>query len=53
MKYVGGLLLLAYAAVTFLGVEPFTQEERGVVPSDVRHGPGGLLLWHSGYRGGK
>ncbi len=53
MKYVGGLVLLLYSGVMLLGYEPFTQEEREVVPKGARHGPGGLLLWHSGYRGGK
>lgn len=53
MKYVGGLILLAYAALAVSGWEPFTQEERGVVPGDVRRAPGGILHWHSGFMGGK
>jgi hypothetical protein len=53
MKYLGGLIALAFAAVTFLGVEPFTATERGKVPSDARRGAGGIWLWHSGIRGGK
>ena len=53
MKYFGGLILLAYAAISFLGYEPFGSEERGKLPPDARRGPGGVLIWHSGYRGGK
>jgi len=53
MKYVGGLILLAYAAIAFTGWEPFATEERGAVPNDVRRAPGGILHWHSGFMGGK
>lgn len=53
MKFFGGLVVLAYAAMTFSGWEPFTTEERGKVPDDVRRGPGGVLLWTSGFQGGK
>ena len=53
MKYFGGVILLAYAAVSFLGWEPFTTEERGALPADARRGPGGTLIWFTGFRGGK
>jgi hypothetical protein len=53
MKYFGGLVVLLYAVMAFSGWEPFTTEERGRVPDDVRRGPGGVLLWTSGFQGGK
>lgn len=53
MKYVGGAILVLYAVVAFTGYEPFTTEERGAVPTDVRRAPGGLMLWHGGFMGGK
>ncbi len=44
MKYFGGLVVLLYGAVAFSGWEPFTNEERGKVPTDVRRsGPNGVL----------
>lgn len=53
MKIFGGLVVLAYAAMTLSGWEPFTTEEKGSVPDDVRHAPGGVLHWTSGFQGGK
>jgi hypothetical protein len=54
MKYFGGLVVLAYAAVAFSGWEPFTNEERGkVAPGDVRRGPNGVFIWTGGFHGGK
>lgn len=53
MKYFGGLVLLGWAALTFTGYEPFAGHERGTVPADVRRSPGGILMWHSGFHGGK
>lgn len=53
MKYLGGLLLLLYAAVAGLGYEPFTQQEKGPLPAKARGGRGALFLWHGGYHGGK
>jgi hypothetical protein len=53
MRLFGGLVVLAYAAMALTGWEPFTTEERGKVPDDVRRGPGGVLLWTSGFQGGK
>lgn len=53
MKYFGGLVVAAYAAMTFAGWEPFSSTERGKLPPDAKRGPGGVLIWHSGFRGGK
>jgi hypothetical protein len=53
MKFFGGLVVLAYAAMALSGWEPFTTEERGELPDGVRHAPGGVLLWTSGFQGGK
>lgn len=53
IKYFGALIVLGYAAMTYAGYEPFTTEERGKLPQDARRGPGGVLIWHSGFRGGK
>jgi hypothetical protein len=53
MKYFGGILLVLYAGVHALGLDRFPDEERGTVPANVRRGPGGLLLWHTGFMGGK
>ncbi|MGA9522677.1 MAG: hypothetical protein WBV82_14515 [Myxococcaceae bacterium] len=52
-KYFGALVLIAWGAMTWFGYEPFTRQERGTVPAESRRGPGGVLLWHSGFRGGK
>ncbi len=53
MKYFGGLLVLAYAALHSLGYDRFPDDERGDVPESVRMGPGGVLSWHDGFMGGK
>ncbi|GMU61876.1 MAG: hypothetical protein IT380_25370 [Myxococcales bacterium] len=53
MKYLGGLLVLAYAALHATGNDRFPDEERGEVPASVRTAPGGILMWHSGFMGGK
>lgn len=53
MKWFGGLVLLLYSGLAFSGWSPFTDEERGQVPANVRRGPGGVLLWTGGYMGGK
>ncbi len=53
MKWFGGVVLLAYVALTMSGWSPFTKEERDRVPGNVRRGPGGVLLWTGGYMGGK
>ncbi|MDQ3262880.1 MAG: hypothetical protein M3Y59_04360 [Myxococcota bacterium] len=53
MKYAGALIVLAYLAQALTGYEPFSSEARGRVPEEYRSRPGTLLLWHSGYQGGK
>ena len=53
MKYLGGFLLLAYAALHAAGWDTLAQDERGAVPESVRHAPGGVLSWHDGFMGGK
>lgn len=53
MRYFGAIVVLAYAAISFTGFEPFSRDQRGPLPPDARRGPGGVLLWHSGFRGGK
>ncbi|MFB1479493.1 hypothetical protein [Corallococcus sp. RDP092CA] len=53
MRYLGGLVLVAYAWATYTGWAPFSDEERGKVTGDVRRGPGGVLLWTGGFMGGK
>ncbi|MBX5482254.1 MAG: hypothetical protein IRZ16_10525 [Myxococcaceae bacterium] len=53
VKYVGGAIVLLYAAMNLWGYEPFASSERGRVPADARRGPGGVLIWHSGFLGGK
>ncbi len=53
MKYFGGILLLLYAGMTAMGWDRAPDDERGEVPASVRMAPGGLLLWHSGFMGGK
>ena len=53
MKYIGGLMVLAYTAISVLGVGRLPDDDRGTLPPNVRSAPGGLLLWHSGFMGGK
>ncbi len=53
MKYLGAVILLLYMVIAFSGCEPFTTTQRGAVPSDVRRGPGGVMLWRTGFMGGK
>lgn len=53
MKYIGGLLVLAYAALHVLRLDRFPDEERGDLPQSVRLAPGGVLMWHDGFMGGK
>jgi hypothetical protein len=53
MKFIGGLIVLLYAWVAFSGWEPFTREERGQVPGDVRSNPRGVRYWTGGFMGGK
>jgi hypothetical protein len=53
MKYAGGVFLVLYAAMQTFGWGRFPDDERGKLPPNVRSAPGGLLLWHSGFMGGK
>ncbi len=53
MKYFGGLCLLLYAGVHTLRLDRLPDEERGELPASVRTAPGGILLWHDGFMGGK
>ena len=53
MKVLGGIILLGWGLVTATGYEPFTTEERGEVPQNIRAAPGGIMLWTSSFAGGK
>lgn len=53
MKYIGGLLVLAYAALHALKLDRVPDEDRGDLPASVRTAPGGILSWHDGFMGGK
>lgn len=53
MRYVGGVLLMLYAALHVSNCDRLPDEERGDVPANVRTAPGGILLWHTGFMGGK
>jgi len=53
MKYAGALIVLAYLGQALTGYEPFSSEQRGTVPQEYRSRPGSLMLWHTGYHGGK
>jgi hypothetical protein len=50
MKFIGGIIVLLYAAMAFSGCEPFGGGERG--KADVR-GSGGARYWTGGFMGGK
>jgi hypothetical protein len=52
-KYLGGILVLAYAALHAFGADRFPDDERGELPTSVRSSPGGVLSWHDGFMGGK
>lgn len=53
MKYLGGILLLAYAGLHVTHNDRLPDEERGELPASVRTAPGGILSWHDGFMGGK
>lgn len=54
MKFVGAALLLGYGAMLWMDVDPFSADERGRVSTGtMRRGPGGTLLWYTGFSGGK
>lgn len=53
MKYFGGVVLLLYAMAQATGWSLSSDDDRGEVPESVRHAPGGILLWTTGFMGGK
>jgi hypothetical protein len=53
MKYLGGVLVLAYAALHVLQLDRFPGDDRGTLPPSVRTAPNGILSWHDGFMGGK
>lgn len=53
MKYFGGVLVLAYAALHVLHMDRLPGDDRGELPPSVRSAPGGILSWHDGFMGGK
>jgi hypothetical protein len=54
MRYMGGVIVLLYAAMAFSGWEPFTREERGQVAArGGTSGGSGARFWTGGYMGGK
>jgi hypothetical protein len=53
MKYLGGILVLAYAAAHVFHMDVSPDEERGDLPASVRTAPGGIMTWHDGFMGGK
>lgn len=53
MNYWGGILVLLYAGLHVFGYDRLPDEERGSVPAQARSAAGGILLWHTGFMGGK
>lgn len=53
MKYLGGLLVLAYAALHATGADRFPDDDRGDLPPTIAHTAMGILGWHTGFMGGK
>jgi len=53
MKYLGGILLVLWAAAHAFGADRFPDDDRGVVPNQVRGTPGGIFMWRDGFMGGK
>lgn len=51
MKYIGGIILLFYAASAALGWDRFPDDDRGALPPGVRGAA--ILMWHDGFMGGK
>ena len=49
MKYIGGIVVILYAAVAFSGWEPFTRSQR--TQAGVRGT--GVRTWTGGFMGGK
>ncbi|MCA3013236.1 MAG: hypothetical protein INH41_12650 [Myxococcaceae bacterium] len=53
MKWFGGLVVGLWVVSQLLGLNRFPSDDRGEVPASVRQAPGGLLMWHDGFMGGK
>ncbi|MDP3237539.1 MAG: hypothetical protein Q8N26_32430 [Myxococcales bacterium] len=53
MKWFGGIVVGAWALLHGAGLDRLPDEDRGELPADVRRAPGGILMWHSGFMGGK
>lgn len=53
MKYFGGVVVLLWLALHLARLDRFPDDERGTVPPSVRTAPGGIMMWHSGFMGGK
>ncbi|MCU0695728.1 MAG: hypothetical protein MUC96_04255 [Myxococcaceae bacterium] len=53
MKWFGGIVVGLWALAQGTGLTRFPDEDRGEVPASVRLAPGGLLMWHDGFMGGK
>jgi hypothetical protein len=54
MRWLGGLVVLAYAASALTGVPDLGfGSGRSRLPADARRGPGGTWVWVGGFQGGK
>ncbi len=53
MKWFGGIVVGLWAVAHGMGLDRLPDEDRGEVPASVRSAPGGILLWHDGFMGGK
>lgn len=53
MKWFGGVLVAVWALAHGLGFDRAPDEDRGELPATVRLAPGGILMWHDGFMGGK
>ena len=53
MKYLGGIILLFYAAAVTFGWDRLADDDRGALPATILAAPGGIWAWHDGFMGGK
>lgn len=53
MKWFGGIVVALWALLHGLGADRFPDDDRGELPASVRTAPGGILMWHDGFMGGK
>ncbi len=53
MKYLGGLILLGYAAAVTMGWDRLADDDRGALPAAILLTPLGIRAWHDGFQGGK